>query len=70
MNNQSNQSNEHIENILASELLKIFKIEKTVYKKGDTICRNCKKENPQWIESAIDPWGTCRGCNIMWKLNK
>tara|TARA_R110002153_G_C12896017_1_gene451512 strand:+ start:214 stop:459 length:246 start_codon:yes stop_codon:yes gene_type:complete len=77
------QTNENVENILASELLKIFKIEKTVYKKGDTICRNCKTENPHWIENDYDEWGICKGtpifyrgrwhntgCNINWKLNK
>ena len=64
------EANKHIENILTSELLKIFKIEETKYKKGDTICKNCGNENPHWIENNYDDWGTCKGCNIKWKLNK
>ena len=61
-----------IEKVISNELLKIFGEVKSPYKVNECICKNCKTENKEWIEvlKPWDEWGTCKSCNIKWKLNK
>jgi hypothetical protein len=61
-----------MENIICKELLKISGEKKTPYKLNECICKNCKTENKEWVEvlKPWDMWGTCKKCNIKWKLNK
>ena len=50
----------------------LFQEEKSPYKYNECVCKNCKTENKEWIEvlKSWDEWGTCKRCNIKWKLNK
>ena len=63
---------QNVESLITNELSKIFREEKTVYKINECICKNCKTENKEWIEELKpwDEWGTCKKCNIRWKLIK
>ena len=63
---------ENMENIIIKELLTLFEEEKSPYKLNECICKNCKTENKEWLEilKPWDDWGTCKNCNIKWKLNK
>ncbi len=63
------EEEEEIETIICDTL---YQEEKSIYKINECICKNCKTENKEWIEvlKPWDEWGTCKKCNIKWKLNK
>ena len=61
-----------IQKVITTELFNILGETKSPYKPNECICKNCKTENKEWIEvlKPWDEWGTCKSCNIKWKLNK